>query len=312
MRDTTLATIKDLSLADKKTLSQKALKAAEEVGELAKVILPYDNAPATTHRFVETDKILEEVSDVMLTVLSIAYELGYTNTDIDQMMLEKSKKWLDLQTRDGLVPGQIPYEIHVTVREPDDIEHFRKVCHTIGVKPIILDLQNSTGTSVIKDVMTSSTFFGNNRLAYRECTRIALLLKENGFNVVREKIETVPWHPAAPSRTHMNPMMPPNCYFECHIPVVIEDNSADQLWLRNFAGQHGCHLSRNVFKRNNDGTVTQMMTYRDFNGTREGVAAYVDAILINLGHRRPEKTITEFAIYDTKVSHDAAWLTNPA
>ena len=34
--------IKDLSIKDKKTLSQKGLKLAEEVGELARAILPYD------------------------------------------------------------------------------------------------------------------------------------------------------------------------------------------------------------------------------------------------------------------------------
>lgn len=36
--------IKKLSLSDKKTLSQKALKTCEEVGELAKAVLPFDSA----------------------------------------------------------------------------------------------------------------------------------------------------------------------------------------------------------------------------------------------------------------------------
>ena len=36
--------IKTLSIKDKKTLSQKGLKLVEEVGELARVILPYDSA----------------------------------------------------------------------------------------------------------------------------------------------------------------------------------------------------------------------------------------------------------------------------
>ena len=37
--------IKDLSIKDKKTLSQKTLKLVEEVGELSRVILPFDSAP---------------------------------------------------------------------------------------------------------------------------------------------------------------------------------------------------------------------------------------------------------------------------
>ena len=40
-----LKLIKELSLKDKKSLSQKALKTSEETGELARVILPFDNAP---------------------------------------------------------------------------------------------------------------------------------------------------------------------------------------------------------------------------------------------------------------------------
>ena len=52
--------IKKLSLDDKKTLSQKALKVAEESGELAKVVLPFDNAAGTIHRFIEKGRILEE------------------------------------------------------------------------------------------------------------------------------------------------------------------------------------------------------------------------------------------------------------
>lgn len=67
--------IKKLSLDDKKTLSQKALKVAEESGELAKVVLPFDNAAGTIHRFIEKGKILEESVDVILTAISIAWML---------------------------------------------------------------------------------------------------------------------------------------------------------------------------------------------------------------------------------------------
>jgi hypothetical protein len=43
--------IKTLSLNDKKTLTQKALKTSEEVGELAKAVLPFEGAAGTLHRF---------------------------------------------------------------------------------------------------------------------------------------------------------------------------------------------------------------------------------------------------------------------
>ena len=63
--------IKDLSIKDKKTLSQKTLKLVEEVGELARVILPYDSAHGTNHRFTDRDAILEELVDVYLTNISL-------------------------------------------------------------------------------------------------------------------------------------------------------------------------------------------------------------------------------------------------
>lgn len=50
----------------------------------------------------------------------------------------------------------------------------------------------------LKDVMTSSKHFGDNRSAYEEANRIANKLTSFGYKVVRKKIETVPWHPAAP------------------------------------------------------------------------------------------------------------------
>jgi hypothetical protein len=50
MNNELLDYIQNLSLRDFKTLSQKALKVSEECGELAKAVLPYDNAYATRHR----------------------------------------------------------------------------------------------------------------------------------------------------------------------------------------------------------------------------------------------------------------------
>ena len=92
--------IKQLSLNDKKTLSQKALKTCEEVGELAKAILPFDSAHGTNHRFVDREKILEEIADVHLTNISIAYSLNFTDEEIMDMIHQKSLKWSELQANE--------------------------------------------------------------------------------------------------------------------------------------------------------------------------------------------------------------------
>jgi NTP pyrophosphatase (non-canonical NTP hydrolase) len=299
--------IKTLTKQDKKNLSQKALKVSEEVGELARTILPFESAHGTTHRFVDKEAILEEVIDTMLTSISIAYDIGASDTDIEDMLNRKITKWADLQQREDKMKETVPYEIHITVKNADK-ERFITLCKKLEVKPIILDLQKTDGKTAFEDVMTSSKHFGNNSSAYIEMERIASHLAYNHFNVVRKKIETVPWHPAAPSETHDNPLMPPNCYFETHIGVTVKDNTVPIL--RNIAKLNDAHLSRNAFKTNPDGSYVLMVTYRRYSGTFESfskVAAFIRNE-IKTNNFKINNVVTEFSVYDTKVSHDKSWL----
>jgi NTP pyrophosphatase (non-canonical NTP hydrolase) len=316
--------IKHLTDNDTKSLSQKALKAAEEVGELAKCVLPYDNAAGTTHRFITKSKILEEVSDTLLTVLSVAYELDFTDEDIEQMVNHKTKKWADLQAREGRVKYPIPYEIHVTVDVEsylkrfsggtpeifldDIVEVFCDDCEVARVKPILLDLHLKNG-AVFKDLMTSSTFMGDNRGAYQEMKRISDTLKHFNWKVVREKIETIPWHPAAPSKKHEQPIMPPNCYFECHFNVITPVVRMEEL--DELAKRLHFHKSRNILKKITDDIVTTMVTHRRYGSPYEDVRHDIDNFkkMFEDSGFEIEKEIVEFSIYDSKVSHDAAWIT---
>jgi NTP pyrophosphatase (non-canonical NTP hydrolase) len=299
--------IRTLTKTDKKSLSQKALKLTEEVGELAKVVLPFENAFATTHRFVDRSKILEELADCQLVLSSILYDLDFSNEEFEQMVGHKMKYWADLQAREGRMKYPVPYEIHVTVNVGSRIDLFKDACAEAKVKPILLDLHLRDGSS-IQDLMTSSVFMGNNREAFEEMRRISSFLSERGFEVLREKIETIPWHPAAPSRTHQNAHMPPNCYFECHFNVLCTE--AKEADLDAIAKRHSAHKSRNAWKRYADGTYTIMVTYRDYKMMYEDFRAAVDALKQTLTSAcfQVEKEIVEFSVYDTKVSHDAAWL----
>jgi len=252
--------IKTLTKSDEKNLSQKALKTCEEVGELAKVVLPYDNAFATNHRFVSKARILEECADGYLCLQSIVYDLDFSDEEFETMVSHKMKIWADLQAREHRLKYPIPYEIHVTVDiekskpvftsdgnafisneeisklqknnletlQKHTVEEFKRDCKDAGVKPILLDLHLSGG-KVMKDLMTSSTFMGNNREAYEEMKRITHSLRQGGWEVVREKIETIPWHPAAPSQKHENPVMPPNCYFESHLNCLCTEEKLEIL-----------------------------------------------------------------------------------
>jgi NTP pyrophosphatase (non-canonical NTP hydrolase) len=301
--------IKKLSLDDKKTLSQKALKVAEESGELAKVVLPFDNAAGTIHRFIEKGRILEESVDVILTAISIAYELGYSHEEIEEIMRLKAEKWQGIQFKETQVDDMIPFEIHVTVQLKEGLEdRFRGICGIINsatpVKPIILELENK-GQSIMQDVMTSSHFFGTNTGAYNECLKIERVLEGQGFKVVRKKIETVPWHPAAPVG---EAEMPKDCYFEAHIGCIINEEQRPRL--QELAEINNAHLSRNFFKKLDNGMFVNMLTLRWYDCNYEKVKHDVQRTKLHLTRNgmEYEKVIVEFCLYDTKVSHDFKWL----
>lgn len=323
--------IRNLSIQDKKTLSQKALKTCEEVGELAKAILPFDSAPGTNHRFIDRDKVLEEIADVYLTNISIAYSLGFTDEEIEDMIQRKSVKWQEIQAKEDNASFPLPFEIHITVDmsrivdgDGDSIrgrklfvDDFKKQCQYLGVKPIVIELQLENGT--LEDVMTSSKHFGDNRSAYEESERIANKLIKLGYRVVRKKIETVPWHSAAPIIDGILPI-PNGCYFESHIGVVITPDEKQEL--NNFVealntgledtGVGGvAKLSQNFFKKSNDGSkFINMLTYRNnvcgYNTFKDEVEMIKESLTSS--EFIYEKVEVEYAIYDTNVTHDDVWL----
>lgn len=299
--------IQKLSAEDTKSLSQKALKACEEVGELAKVVLPFENAFACQHRFVDRKAILEEVADVILTVQSIAYSLGFSEDELDEMIKDKSMYWAELQNRDKAAKFPVPFEIHVTVKCAE-VERFKEACKELNIKPLLLDLQNKVGENILNDLMTSSIHVGDNSSVYKELQRISNGLKSLNFDVVREKIETVPWHPAAPSKKHINPEMPTDCYFESHLAIITDEASLPIL--RDIVTVCGCHLSKNIFKKIDDQHFKIMATYRKYDMLLEDFQANVNRIKQTIEEHNfaIDRVIVEFSVYDSRVSHDAAWL----
>lgn len=325
--------IKDLSIKDKKTLSQKALKVAEEVGELARAILPYDSAHGTNHRFTNKEQILEEVIDVYLTSISIAHSIGITDDEFNDMLSRKTTKWAELQSKEENAKFPLPFEIHISVdvkvaRDHNNrdatfnMSYFRETCVEIGVKPIMLDLEIN-GKLPIKDVMTSSKHFGDNRTAYEESERISNELTKLGYNVLRKKIETVPWHPAAPVELisddldfETDEVIPNDCYFESHIGVVISPEQKDELIeltkeIEIYLGSGRVKLSQNFFKKSKNGEkFINMLTYRNNKVGGDRFKKDVESIKRILTEQKfnYEKVEVEYAIYDTNVTHDIKWI----
>lgn len=353
--------IKSLSIKDKKTLSQKGLKLVEEVGELARVILPYDSAHGTNHRFIDRDAILEEVVDVYLTNISIAHSLGFTDEEFNDMLAKKSEKWSQLQASEEKAEFPLPFEIHVTVdfdelftniwsekiqskgviKYPIEdrkaerqewvdklLDKFKDVCSKIGVKPIVIDLEINDG-SIIKDIMTSSKHFGDNRSAYEESERICSELRKYGYKVLRNKIESVPWHMQAPSVLTTDKEIPNGCYFESHIGITIKPDEKDRLndFVNNLTDIYHrtynsigdpltllsgtAKLSQNFFKKSKDGSkFVNMLTYRSNKCGRYKFESEVNSIkeLLSIDNFNFEKVEVEYAVYDTNTNHDSKWI----
>ncbi len=202
------------------------------------------------------------------------------------------------------------YEIHVTVKT-NDTEKFKATCSELGVKPIILDLQKKSG-DVLCEVMTSSTISTDDETidsAFKAMHNIIAGLAQAGFFIVRGKIETVPWHPVAPSN-HNGILHKGGSHFETHFGVIVKSQD-DLLALCTLAEDSHLRLSKNVFKRFDDGSFVQMATLRSYTAVKEDFELIVDSItceLGSLGLKLEKSPKIEFAIFDTNAEHDNAWL----
>lgn len=316
MRADILKLVRELSASDTKTLSQKALKTVEEVGELAKKVLPFESASGTAHRVVQSEEIAEECVDTMLCALSILYELDYSDEQIEHLMAQKSAKWAQRQLRESNAAFPVPFEIHVTVEDLQEVDVFKATCADMGVKPLFLALQDQSGATVLNQVMTSSVMRGNNQEALAHANAVAKALADKGFKVTRRKIETVPWHPAAPSHSGCVQTMPSGSYFEAHFKVRVrgctEQTVAEkELLLSEFCKENKLHFSRNIYKMVNKLDYTRMLTLRVYDCMQEEFQAQVEIIrklLASMGFDTP-KTDTEFSLFDSDIHNDAQWIT---
>lgn len=76
------------------------------------------------------------------------------------------------------------YETHLTVDlKEKTLEDFKKVCNFIDAKAIVINVKNT------KQVMTSKTVNSTLNDVYEQAKQDVIVLEENGFKVIRVKIE---------------------------------------------------------------------------------------------------------------------------
>jgi hypothetical protein len=195
-------------------------------------------------------------------------------------------------TNCGMVDtNKIVYQIHVTVDPSTNPFEFKQICWELKVKPVMV-FNRGAG----HDLITSSIVEDN---PYDAMLDIAKKLEEKGFNVVRQKIETVPWNPKIEGmKTH-------NSYYEAHFTVkTVDITDAEEVGF--IAEQHGAKLSFNAQHK-----YTTYVTLRDREADRDTFYKKFQALLKNLLDFQFEvsKVITEFAVFDSNPDHDMVWMT---
>ena len=198
------------------------------------------------------------------------------------------------------------YEFHLTVERVKDIEHFKRTCYEINVKPIMIDLMNGDN-----HVMTSSK---NTYLCVEDAGRAVSaqtkFLENAGYKVIRQKIEVGPEHVLSQS-TLLSKHIAKEFYFESHIGVIVNDESKADLQ-KMTDKDPSTHLSRNAFKQiDTQGNYVNMWTTRSYNDNVDEFRTKVKTLTDSLASMSLEYEIPiiEYCIYDSDVRLDDNWLT---
>lgn len=196
-----------------------------------------------------------------------------------------------------------PHEIHVTASpETTDEEQFRQACGDLGVKAHVILNEVPSGEAQV-DYLTGSEVNGRSGEAFTELRRISAGLRAEGIDVVREKIETTPWHPMAPKSSLDK--LPPDTYFECHftlpdLPTVHGFRALE--W-----GGVPFLISTTESKRQ---AGLLFATMRHYISTAGAFVENVNDIYASLSKQLDDlkPPTVEFALYDSNPDHDNAWI----
>lgn len=190
-----------------------------------------------------------------------------------------------------------PFEFHHTVKitSEEDINKFKVTCSELKVKPILVGM-----TSGVQDLMTSARMLGSINDAYTYLKELSGQLSSRGFQVIREKLETVPWYLE-------NDVPGTSQYFECHYQVPV-DESTDYEKLASICKTNNAHLSRNLFKVFKTGGI-QMITIRNYN-SKDEFQNSSNKLLHELSDISNKISMEqEFVVLDTNLSLDDHWIT---
>lgn len=137
-------------------------------------------------------------------------------------------------------------------------------------------------------------------------------LRVEGVGVTRVKIEAAPWNADVPQTAQECAALPPECYFEHHVKLVLA--GADELTeVRELGRSHAAHLSWNARRMVGGGRHERFVTQRCRRVGRPEARRRLTALLDDLaraGHT-PVEVEEEFVVHDDNPGIDAGWAGGP-
>lgn len=183
------------------------------------------------------------------------------------------------------------YEIHITVENNDN---FVKTCEEIGVKPIIIVVDETNKES--NQVMTSSKHSG---ASWRDVmNNLSKNLIDRNQKIIRQKVEVFPNEIKSDTFS----------YYETHFRLKLKKDY-DITRLQYVCKYMNFHISRNLFKQNDEFNWI-MITYRNsdmilsmFKSTVETMKGTLDNLNIEY-----DKIEIEECVFDSNEKIDSSWL----
>ncbi|MGW3247515.1 hypothetical protein [Streptomyces sp. NPDC001070] len=200
------------------------------------------------------------------------------------------------------------FETHFTVPapRPGDEERIRHWAARNGLKytRIVLD-RGAAPDQPMLTLRGRGDLPGRRTAAERWSGR----LRAEGFDVVRVKIEAAPWNAEVPRSAGEALDLPPGCYFEHHVKLVIADRARlDEV--RAIAGQHAAHVSRNALRDLGDRGHERFVTQRCRGVGRPEARLRLDRLLAALAEAGlPAVEVEEeFVVHDDRPALDDGWI----
>ena len=293
--------LETLSDYDNEPLSEKITKIVKEVGELASVVTSLKGRNVNT--LIDRDNILEECVDVILNVQSIIQSTNSTEEEIEKIMVARIlKRGGELRREKSAGISPIPYNIRIVIelQEGQDTGHLQMRRDELNAKMHTIQHHPK------QHIMFSFWHLGSNRTAYNNLLETTYVFKQLGYDIIRQKIETVTWHDFAPK----NPLerLRENCYFEAHINVACSTEMRDLATL--IAGENDAFLSECVFRKMDSEYCIIKYTMISPNEHEALFRKHVEQFRNDLITHNFDVSHADInlSIYDTMISHDVNWL----